>query len=79
MYRINDISEVVYSMGDYEGTLKNKYDEISMKTKLLLNLFGSTFGTLRFDKKTVLYLSLSFTPYWDYKTTNAIHADRSGV
>ena len=26
-----------------------------------------------------LYTFLSFTPYWDYKPTNAIHADSSGV
>ena len=37
--------------------------------------FGSTFGTLRFDKKSFFHTLLGFTPYWDYKPTNAIHAN----
>ena len=34
MYSINDISEVVYKMGDHGGILQMKYDDISMKTKV---------------------------------------------
>ena len=41
--------------------------------------FGSTFGTLRFDKKSFFHTILKFEPYWDYKPTNAIHADSPGV
>ena len=41
--------------------------------------FDNTFGTLRFDKKSFFHTLLGFTPYWDYKPTNAIHADSSGV
>ena len=37
------------------------------------------FATLRFDEKSFLNILLGFTPYWDYKPTNAIHADSSGV
>ena len=38
-----------------------------------------TFGTLRFDKKSFFHTLLGFTAYWDYKPTNAIHADAPGV
>ena len=49
-----------------------------MKTKLILKRFGGTFGTLRFDEKLFFNTLLGFTPYWNYKPTNAIHADRPG-
>ena len=41
--------------------------------------FGSTFGTLGFDKKSFFHTLLKFEPNWDYKPTNAIHADSPGV
>ena len=54
IYSIHDISEVVYTMGDNEGTLKNQYNDMSVKTKPILTRFGSFFGTLnvknRFSK-----------------------------
>ena len=50
-----------------------------MKTKLILIRFGSTFGTLRFIEKSFFHTSLKFTPYWDYKPTNAFHAVSPGV
>ena len=37
-------------MGDHEGALHVEYDDISMKTKLILTCFGGTFGTIRFDE-----------------------------
>ena len=37
------------------------------------------FGTLRFDEKSFFHTLLSFTPFCDYKPTNAIHADSPGV
>ena len=43
-----------------------------------MTFFGITFGTLRFDKKPFFHTLLDFTPYWDYKPTNAIHADSPG-
>ena len=79
IYSIQDISKVVFSKGDHEGTIRFEYDDINMKTELLLTRFGSTFGTLRFDEKSFFHILLCFTPYWDYKPTNAIHADSSGV
>ena len=66
-------------MGDHEKTLQIEYDDLNKKTKLILTRFGSTFGTLRFDEKSVFITFLGFTPLWDYKPTNAIHADSPGV
>ena len=65
-------------MGDHEKTLQIEYD-FSMKTKIILTRFGSTFGTLWFDEKSFFNTLLGFTPYWDYKPTNAFHADRPGL
>ena len=62
-------------MGDHERTPHNKYDVISMKTNFVLIRFGGTFRTLHFDKQSFLNTISSFTPYWYYKPTNAIHAD----
>ena len=50
-----------------------------MKTNFVLAGFGLTFGTLRFDEKTFQITLFGFTPYWDYKPTNVIHADSPGV
>ena len=76
---IEDIQKVVYPLGDHEGTLKIEYDDLNKKVKLILTRFGETFETLRFDKKSFFHTLLGFTPYWDYKPTNDIHADASGV
>ena len=46
VYSIDDISDVVYTMGDHEGTLRIEHDDISMKIKHILTRFGGTFGTL---------------------------------
>ena len=77
-YTIEDLQEAVYPLGDHENTLQIKYDDINKKVKLILTRFGSTFGTLRFDKKSFFHTLLGFTPYWDYRPTNAIHADSLG-
>ena len=37
------ISEAVDIMGHHGGTIQIKYDDISMKTKLILTRFGLTF------------------------------------
>ena len=60
---IKDISKAVYTLGDHEGTLKIEYDDITMKTKLILKRFGGTFGTLRFDEKSLFNTLSGFTPY----------------
>ena len=33
IYPTKDVSELVYTIGDHEGTPKIEYDDISMKTK----------------------------------------------
>ena len=54
IYSIEDISKLVHTMREHEGTLEIEYDDISMKTKLILTRFGSFFGTLRFDEKSLI-------------------------
>ena len=56
VYTIKDQQKAVHSLGDYEGTLKNEYNDVIMKTKFFKTRFGSIFGTLRFDKKIVSIL-----------------------
>ena len=79
LHNYSDILEVVYTKGDLEGTLQIEYDDVGMKTKLILTRFGGIFETLRFNEKSFLNYLLGFTPFWDYKPTNAIHADSPGV
>ena len=54
-------------------------DHLNKKTKLILTRFGSTFGTLRFGEKHFLNTLLGFAPYRDFKPTNSIHVDSSGI
>ena len=73
-YSIKNLSQLVYTMGDHKGTLQIEFDDISMKTKINITGFGGSFGILKFDEKSFFENSLGFTPYWNYKPTNAIHA-----
>ena len=66
-------------MGDREGTVLISYDDISTKTKSILRRFGGIVGTLRSDETSFSITLLDFTPYWDYKPTEAIDADSPGV
>ena len=79
IYTIEDLQKAVCPHGDLEGTLKIEYDDLNKKTKPILTRFGMTFGTLRFDEHSFFNTLLGFDPYWDYKPTNAIHADSPGV
>ena len=79
IYSIKGISEAVYIIADHEDTLKNEYDDISMKTKTILKQFGGTSEILDLMKNRFFNKLLDFTPYWDYKSTNAIHVDSPGV
>ena len=79
IYTIKDFSEAVLTKSDHEGTIQNGYYDISMKTKLTLPCFGLTFGTLKFGERSLLKFSLGFTPFWDYKPTNAVRADSPEV
>ena len=78
-YTIEDLQKAVYPLGDHEGTLQIEYNDLNKKTKLVLPRFGSTFGTLRFAEKSFFNTLLGFTPYWDYKPTNAILSDGHGA
>ena len=78
-YTIEDLKKAVYPLGDLEGTLQIEYDDLNKKVRLILTRFGSTLETLRFDKKSFFHTIFGFAPYWDYKPTNAIHADAPGV
>ena len=66
-------------MGDHKGTMQNEYDDISMKTKFFNTRFGETSGNLRSDEKAFFIILSDLAPNWDYKPTNAIHVDYSGV
>ena len=72
-YTVEDIEKAVYLLGGHKGTLQIEYDDLNKKVKL------KTFETLRFDKKSFFHTLLGFTPYWDYKPTNDIHADAPGI
>ena len=74
-----DISEVIYHMRNLEGTQQFDYDDISTKTQIVSTRFCATFGVLRLDKKSFFSSLLGFTPFWDYKQTNAVHADSPRV
>ena len=76
-YNIEDIQKAVYPCGKHEGTLQVDY--LNKKVKLILTSFNNSFGTLRFDDKSFFHTLLGFEPYWDYKPTNAIHADSPGI
>ena len=78
-YTIEDLEKTVYPLSDQQGTLQIRYDELNRKVRLILTRFGLTFGTLRFDEKSFFHTILGFDPYWDYKPTNAFHADSPGV
>ena len=79
IYPIENISKVVYTRGDHEGTLQIDYDDITTKKKLVLTRFASTFGRLIIGEKSDFDISLRFTPIWGYKPINAIHVDSPGV
>ena len=78
-YTIEDLKKAVYPLGDHEGTFQIEYDDLDEKVKLILIQFGGNFGTLRFDAKSFFHTLLGFESYWDYKPTNAFHADAPGV
>ena len=48
---IKDFSEVLYTMSDHEWTPQIKYDDISMKTELILTCFGGTLERYEIMKK----------------------------
>ena len=82
IYTIQDISDAVRTFAGHNEILEIEYDDITMKTKLLLKYNSGKFftlGTLRFDKKSFFHTSLGFTPYWDYKHRMTFDADNPGL
>ena len=55
IYTIKDVSEVVYNLGDHDGTTKVEFDEINIKTRIISNRFGRTIRTLRNNLKSFQY------------------------
>ena len=71
IYTIQDISDAIQTFSDHMEIIQLEYDDISMKTKIILKYFDGrkmiVLGTLRFDEKSFFNTLLGFTPYWDYK------------
>ena len=64
-------------MGDYEGTMQIKHEDISMKT-IFLPRFWINIRNIALRWKFFFYTLTGFKPYWDYKPSNAIHAESTG-
>ena len=68
IYSIQDISDSIYNFSVNNESIKVEYDDISMKTKIILKCIGErkkfVLGTLRFDQTSFFHTSLGFTPYW---------------
>ena len=64
-------------MGDHEQTIKIKFDDISMKSKLISTRFNGNFGMLLFGENSFRSTLIGFKPFWDSRHTNAIDADSS--
>ena len=63
IYAIKDFAEAVYAIGEHEETLQSEYDDITKKTKLILTLFGDTFGRLRFNERSFSIFSGVLRPF----------------
>ena len=77
IYTIQNISDVIHTFSGHSEIIQIEYDDISMKTKIILEFKNNnektkfTLGTLRFDERSFFHTLLDFTPYWDYKPTNS--------
>ena len=58
---------------------ETEYDDLSMKTDIILTRFSGAFVTLRFDGASYSETFLGLTSNWAYKPTNAFQADSPGV
>ena len=80
IYSIQDISDSIHTFSGHTNTIQIDYDDISMKTKIILKYIGGremfVLGTLRFDKKSFFRTLLGFTPYWDYKLPGVYTSDK---
>ena len=80
IYSIHDISDTIHNFSGHTETIQIEYDDISMKTKIILKYNGGrkmfVLGTLRFDERSFLHTLLGFTPYWDYKPSGVYTSDK---
>ena len=80
IYTNQDFSDAVHTFNGHSEIIQIEYDDINMKTKLILKFVndevGFALGTLRFDERSFFHTLLGFTPYWDYKPTNS---NRDGI
>ena len=80
IYSIQDISDTIHTFSGHMETIQIEYDDISMKTKILLKYIGGqkmfVLGTLRFDERSFFHTLLGFTPYWDYKPSGVYTSDK---
>ena len=83
IYSIQDISDTIHTFSGHMETIQIEYDDISMKTKVILKYIGErkmfVLGTLRFDERSFFHTLLGFEPYWDYKPINSNNILISGV
>ena len=77
IYTFQDISDAIHTFSGHSEIIQIEYDDISMKTKIILKFKNSNgkslcgLGTLRFDERSFFHTLLGFSPYWDYKLTNS--------
>ena len=80
IYTIPDVSDAVHTFSGHTEDIENKYNDISMKTRIILKYkdlrenFG--LGTLRFDKKSFFHILLGHDPYFDYKVPGVYTSDK---
>ena len=81
IYSIQDISDTIHTFSGHTETIQIEYDDISMKTKIILKYIGGqkmfVLGTLRFDERSFFHTLLGFTPYWDYKPSGVYTSDKN--
>ena len=80
IYTIQDISDVVQTFSGHSDIKEIGYNDISMKTKIILKYKDSRenfgLGTLRFDKKSFFHTLLGHDPYFDYKVPGVYTSDK---
>ena len=79
IYTSRDISDAIHTFSGHSEIIQYEYDDINMKTKIILKFKKFGLGTLRFDERSFFHTLLGFTPYWDYKLTNSNHDAIPGV
>ena len=80
IYSIQDISDTIHTFSDHMETIQIEYDDISMKTKIILKYIGEpkmfVLGTLRFDERSFFHTLVGFAPYWNYKPPGVYTSDK---